>query len=44
MRADLEALPFLEGVEVVLSPQLPTELQNVPHAFEVRAQLAEVQS
>ncbi|MHC4376629.1 MAG: hypothetical protein ACYS26_08530 [Planctomycetota bacterium] len=44
MRADLEALPFLEGVEVVLSAQLPTELNDVPHAFEVRAQLAEVQS
>ena len=44
MRADLEALPFLEGVEVVLSAQLPTELHAVPHAFEVRAQLAEVQS
>lgn len=44
LRSDLEALPFLEGVEVVLSAQLPTQMHMVPHALEVHAVLAEVNS
>ncbi len=44
LRADLEALPFLESVKVDLANQLPSQRGINPQALEVRGQLTEVQS
>lgn len=44
LRADLEALPFLESVRVDLANQLPSERGTSPQALEVRGRLTEVQS
>lgn len=41
LRSELESLPFLESVEIILASQLPNENTTEAHSFEVRGKLAE---